>query len=120
MITKEQVMPLLREACPSYTEKWKNHRASCSDEYLLYVDLGRFACYLVGLYESAQLDEFPSVFEILERLHLEGDAYVREAATIGILEGIQNIAENFGINPQEFARYLKPESAKWWRQLHDF
>jgi hypothetical protein len=31
---------------------------------------------------------FPAVFEIIERMHLKGDHYVKEAATIGMLEGI--------------------------------
>ncbi len=120
MITKEQVMPLLLDACPSFTEKWREHRAFYEDEDLLYVDLGEFAHHLVTLHKADLTDEFPAVFEIIERLHLEGDPYVKEAATIGLLEGIQNVAGNSGVNPEEFSRYLKPESAKWWRQLNDF
>ncbi|MFN2455590.1 MAG: hypothetical protein ABR577_15375 [Pyrinomonadaceae bacterium] len=120
MITKEQVMPLFLEACPSFTEKWKEHRAFYEGEDLLYVDLGEFAHHLVELHKENRTDEFPAVFEVIERLHLEGDAYVKEAATIGMLEGIQNVAGNSGVNPEEFYRYLKPESAIWWRQLNDF
>ena len=120
MITKEQVMPLFLEACPSFIEKWKEHRAFYEGEDLLYVDLGEFARHLVELYKLNRTDEFPAVFEVIERLHLEGDAYVKEAATIGMLEGIQNVAGNSGVDPEEFSRYLKPESAKWWRQLNDF
>ncbi len=120
MITKEQVMPLLLEACPSFTEKWREHRAFYEDEDLLHVDLGEFAHHLVELHKSNRTGECPAVFEVIERLHLEGDAYVKEAATIGMLEGIQNVAGNFGVNPEAFSGYLKPESAKWWRQLNDF
>ena len=53
-------------------------------------------------------------------MHLDGDQYVKEAATIGMLEGIQNVALNSGVEPESFVAYLKPESAKWWRQLNDF
>ncbi len=120
MITKEQVMPLLLEACPSFTEKWEEHRAFYDDEDLLYVDLGEFAHHLVELHKTNQTREFPAVFEVIERLHLEGDDFVKEAATIGMLEGIQNVAGNSGLNPEEFSQYLKAESAKWWRQLNDF
>jgi hypothetical protein len=120
MITKEQVMLLLLEACPSFTEKWEEHRAFYDDEDLLYVDLGEFAHHLVELHKTNQTSEFPAVFDVIERLHLEGDAYVKEAATIGMLEGIQNVAGNTGANPEVFVQYLKPESAKWWRQLNDF
>ena len=87
---------------------------------MLYVDLGEFAHHLVELHKANQTNEFPAIFEVIERLHLEGDAYVKEAATIGMLEGIQNVAGNSDVNPEEFSQYLKPKSAKWWRSLNDF
>ncbi len=50
------------------------------------------------------------------------DDYVREAATIGLLEGIQNIASHTEneVDAKDFLQYLKPETAKWWHQLNDF
>ncbi|MDX2216726.1 MAG: hypothetical protein SFY66_25905 [Oculatellaceae cyanobacterium bins.114] len=120
MITKEQVMPLFLEACPSFTGRLKEHRAFYKDEDLLYVELGGFAHHLVELHKAKQTDEFLAVFDVVERLHIEGDTYVREAATIGLLKGIQNVGRNSGVNSEDFTRYLKPESAKWWRQLDAF
>ena len=119
MITKEQVMPLLLNSCPSFSEKWREHRAFY-DEELLYADLGEFASHLVELQMTHRIEEFPAVFQVVERLHLEDDHYVKEAATIGLLEGIQNVAGNTGVEPEEFLQYLQPESVKWWRQLNDF
>lgn len=113
-------MPLLLESCASFSEKWEEHRALYNDEDLLYVDLGEFARHLVELQRAQQIEEFPAVFNVIERLHLEGDRYVKEAATIGALEGIQNVAGNTGVDPEEFLQYLHPESSKWWRQLNDF
>jgi hypothetical protein len=120
MITKEQVMPLLLNACPSFSKRWEEHRAFYEEEELLYVDLGEFAHHLVELQQTSRTQEFPAVFEIIERMHLEGDHYVKEAATIGMLEGIQNVAGNSRVEPEEFLQYLKPESVRWWRQLNDF
>ena len=57
---------------------------------------------------------------VIEELHLDGDAYVREATTIGLLEGIQNVWSNANVDPELFAPYLLPESARWWRSLNDF
>ena len=113
-------MPLLLEACPSFTEKWREHRAYWGEEQLLYLDLSEFARHLVELQRSNQTNEFLVVFNVVERLHLEGDDFVKEAATIGLLEGIQNIAGNNGVNPEVFVPYLKSNSVKWWRQLNDF
>jgi hypothetical protein len=60
------------------------------------------------------------IFGIIEKLYVEGDEYVKEAATIGLLEGIQNITGNRRLDPEVFVQYLKPESAKWWKKLNDF
>jgi hypothetical protein len=113
-------MPLLLTACPSFSERWEEHRAFYEDEQLLYIDLGEFAHHLVELQKANRIQEFGGVFDVIERMHLEGDEYVKEAATIGMLESIQNVAGNSGSDPEEFAKYLKAESAKRWRQLNRF
>jgi hypothetical protein len=120
MITKEQVMPLLLNACPSFSARWEEHRAFYEDEQLLYIDLGEFAHHLIELQKTNRIEEFEAVFDVIERMHLEGDDYVNEAATIGMLESIQNVAGNSGIDPEQFAKYLKAESARRWRQLNNF
>lgn len=119
---KEQVMPLLLEACPSFSKRWEEHLAfyENEDEKLLYIDLGEFAHHLVELQKAQRVAEFPAVFQAIEKLHLDGDHYVKEAATIGMLEGIQNVAANNGVGPEAFVPFLGPESTKWWRQLNDF
>jgi hypothetical protein len=120
MITKEKVMPLLLNACPSFTEKWQKHLAYWENANSLYHDLAEFNGHLFELFINNLIGEFSAVFEVVEKLHLEGDDYVKEAATIGLLEGIQNLAGNSGVNSEEFRQYLKPETAKWWQQLNDF
>jgi hypothetical protein len=112
-ISKDQVMPLLMEACPSY-------RLPSEDRELLYVMLGDFAHHLLQLHRQHRTEAFPAVAEAIERLHVEGDHDVREAATIGLLEGIQNVWSNKGTDPELFVKHLLPESAKWWQSLNDF
>lgn len=113
-------MSLLLESCPSFSDRWQEHLTIYTNEELLYVDLGEFAHHLVELLSIHRVEEFPAVFDVIERLHLEGDPYEKEAATIGALEGIQNVAGNTGVDPDEFVQYLRPVSEKWWRQLNDF
>jgi hypothetical protein len=67
-----------------------------------------------------ETEEFPAVFQVVETWHILGDSYVQEAATIGLLEGIQNIAGNEGMDPEAFAPWLLPESQKWWGKLNRF
>jgi len=101
------------EACPSF-------RPPAEDQDLLYVVLGDFARHLLQLQKQSRTEEFPKVARTIERLHVEGDHYVREAATIGLLEGIQNVWGNEGTDPELFVRYLLPVSARWWQSLNDF
>jgi hypothetical protein len=121
VIEKAQVMPLLLEACPSFRRRWDSYVGDDAyEEGLLYVDLGIFADHLVDLLRRDQTSEFRAVFDMVERLHVEGDPYVKEAATIGLLEGLQNVAGHAGLDPQEFVPWLEPEAARWWAELNDF
>jgi hypothetical protein len=112
---------MLLSACPSFQRAWDEYANDPAyDEELLYIHLAEFANHLVSLLKSQDVSEFEAVFAVTEALHVEGDAYVREAATIGLLEGIQNIAENRDLDPELFVPYLKPESARWWKKLNAF
>lgn len=122
MIERAEVMMLLLEASPSFAARWTAYLESSysrGDEPLLYVDLGEFARHVIRSYEQGQTDELRRIFDAVERLHVEGDAYVREAATIGLLEGLQNNASH-RIDPEVFSPFLGPESLKWWNELNAF
>lgn len=121
VITEHEVMQLLLEACPSFHEPWQTYRASPSYAAgQLYVDLGAFARHLVALKQSDTVEEFPAVFSVVERLNLDGDRHVTDAVTMGLLEGIQNVASHTSLPPESFVRYLHPESAKSWTALNSF
>ena len=91
MITRNEIVSGILDACPSFSPV---HAALCADgeAELTYIVLGRFADHLVELHQAGSEAEFSDVAELIERIHAEGDDYVREAATIGLLEGIQNQA----------------------------
>jgi hypothetical protein len=117
------MIPLLIEACPSFKVEWDKHCEECeehSEKILYYVVLGDFAHHLLELFQKQQVETFPAVARVIEQLHVEGDSYVREAATIGLLEGIQNGWGNNNVNPELFFPYLLPVSAKWWQSLNSF
>ena len=93
VIGESEVMPLLRAACPSFEERWRAHVSSnIYEEGLLYLDLAELARHLVELMQADTTTELPAVFEVIERLHLDGTDAVKEAATIGLLEDLQNLA----------------------------
>jgi hypothetical protein len=116
MIHRDRVIPLILEACPSFRETWDES----DDKDLLYVVMGDLARHLLRMYRDKRTESFPAVCEVVERLHLEGDSYVRELATIGLLEGIQNVWANNDAEAEDFGRLLLPESRRWWKELIDF
>jgi hypothetical protein len=118
-IEQHQVMPLLLNACPSFRDTWEAS-VKRSDSAQLYISLGEFARHLRELYILDTIDEFPAVATVIENLHVNGSPYVKEAASVGLLENIQNSWRNSHIDPEIFAKYLHPESAKWWHSLNNF
>jgi hypothetical protein len=121
MILREQVIDLLLEACPSYRARWEAYRAApVFDAELLYVNLGDFADHVVDLLERGERAELSAVIEALERLHVDGDDDVKEAATIGLLEGIQNVAGHRGVPTKRLEEGLGVETRRWWYSLDAF
>jgi hypothetical protein len=123
-IKKQEVMNLLLTACPSYHQKWDEHKSfygyDKGEEQLVYLDVGDFVHHLVELYKNHELDEFTAVFDVIEKLLLKGDHDVKELAIIGALEALQNVSGNNAIDPSVFLQYLLSESLKWWSKLNDY
>ena len=120
-------MPLLLHACPSFSEMWQEAEAENADDgvaggRLFYLDAGAFIRHLVALRLSGNTAEFPAVFEVLERLLLEGDGYVQNLAVIGYVEGFQMMTVTAsGLSPEDdFRPWLGPEAEKWWERVNRF
>jgi len=113
MITKEQIQHTLIEAFPSFAP-----RVNESD--LPYVVLGDFARFLLKRYQDNDEPVLREAARIIELLHTSGDKYVKEAATTGLLEGIQNTWPSEGVDPEPFRNLLGPVSQQWWDSLNRF
>jgi hypothetical protein len=92
MITRDKLVKVLTEAFPHFTP-------NCDDADLPYVVLGDFARFLLGLQASADEDQLRRAAELIETLYIQGDPYVKQATTIGLLEAIQNIWGHSGADP---------------------
>jgi hypothetical protein len=118
-IQKHEVMELLLNTCPSYNSRWENYIKDAGydegEEQLLYIDLADFSNHLIELLMENKIGEFPHIFDVVELLHTNGDEYVKEAVTVGLLEDIylDEISEGF-------LPFLRPESFRWWNKLKDF
>lgn len=117
------MLPLLVEAspqfegiCDAFFNEWKEE----GDAPPYYVALGEFARFIVDKLERGDTSNFPSLFQVIERLLLNGDSYVREATTVGLLENIQNILGNKNREPQAMVAFLLPETLLWWNRVNEF
>lgn len=119
MIEQYQIVPMLLEVCPSFKATWEEH-VEDNGKDLIYPALGDFGKHLLDLYNAGETSCFPDVAQVIERLHIEGTPFTKEAATIGILEGIQNIWGNNDADPEIFRAYLGKESSWYWQSLNDF
>ncbi len=119
MIDKQQAMQLIVEACPSFEPLWVQHLEEHGDD-LMYIAAGDFARHLLTLFLDGRHDRFPGLGRAIELLHRDGSTWVREFATIGILESIQNVWSNSGTDPSSFVPYLGQESRRWWNGLNGF
>lgn len=123
MIKKVEMMTPLLEACPSFRPKWREFLDEWEDQgedLPLYLALADLARHVIALHESGDEAALRKTFSVVERWHLEGDSYVREAAAIGFLEDLQNENLHTTTTPKDFERLLGPESMRWWRKVYDF
>ena len=126
LIVASEVMPLLLEACPSFAPQWVNEvlEENLDDANdggrLFYVDAGAFIHHLVSLKVDGRDAEFPAVFDVFERLVVEGDSYVQNLGQIGYLEGLQMMTVTAaGLSPErDFRPYLRPASERIWGALN--
>jgi hypothetical protein len=122
--------PML-EVCPSFEPKYREFLSEWEGEgqlpeYLVLFDLAR---HLIAMLERGETQAFDAIFDVVERWHIEGDAYVREAASVGLLEDLQNeglYMDGGGrlfrgaFRPSDFEKWLRPESRRWWFKIKGF
>ena len=118
MITKSEVMLLLREACPGFQATWQAHLDWWKgEEPGAYNDTAEFARYLVESFESGQTSEFPKAFATIERILNEGDPESRDLAAIGVIESLQTIGSNHTCGETVFIQWLGPTSSRAWAKI---
>lgn len=123
MIIKENMMAPMLVACPSFAPLWREFCEDWADEETdppYYVALGALARHLVDRIQADEKDRFDAIFAVVEDWHVKGDDDVKEAATVGFLESLQNIADNTGVDPRLYVPWLGPETQKWWDKLGRF
>lgn len=90
------------------------------DEGLPYCVAGSFALYLLDAYKSNKVNTLVLAGEFIEKLYSYKDEQIDNLATVGYLEGIQNVWGNNLVDPEILFNYLGDISKKWWVELIKF
>jgi hypothetical protein len=111
VIVAADVMDLMLESCPSFAATWDpaGNWDDAEGKRLLYIEAGDYCRHVHELLAAGRTEELPAAFALVETLHVEGDSWVRDLATIGFLESLW---------PDErFIAWLGPVSRRWWDRL---
>src|SRR4051812_36969335 len=122
LITRENMFEPLLRADQSFAPRWSAFVEEWQDERELpqYLALASLARHLIGQLKAGHTETFPAVFHVVEQWHVQGDAYVREAASLGLLEDLQNTGLHEGTEPADFEPWLRPVSKHWWDKVDRF
>lgn len=119
MITGATMFEPLLAADPSFQSNWTEFLAEWGDERdpPIYLALSSLAEHLLRRLKVNDTEGFDRIFAVVELWHTEGDAYVREAASIGLLESLQNLSGGSDRRPTTVEPWLGTESKRWWDKL---
>ena len=122
VITSADMMEPLLEACPAFRPTWVAFLEEwrSEPELPLYLAIADLARHLISALAVGDAETLTRVFAVVERWHVEGDQYVREVATVGLLEDLQNEGLHASTKPAELERFLLPVSLEFWRKVERF
>ena len=99
-----EVSPSLEPMWQAFVAEWKDDPEGLP-HYLVLSDLAR---HIADLLEQGADGELRRIFQVVEAWHVQGDAYVKEAATVGLLEDLQNTNVVGDRTPDKCLAYLGP------------
>jgi len=122
MIDRAEMMAAIIAACPDFAATYDAFVSEWEEEpeTPYYLALADFSRHVISLLEIRDQQQLQAAFETIERLHTDGEKYVREAATTGILESLQNTNLHSNTKPDQFLDFLRPVSLQYWRKVEDF
>jgi hypothetical protein len=123
MITRDQMIQQVLDVCPSFNKTWNEFLSEWegkSGELPIFLALAELARHLIHLLESNDTETLKKVFNVVEQWNLNGDDYVQNAATVGLLEDLQNTNLHEKTTPEQFKQFLGIDSKMWWRKVERF
>jgi hypothetical protein len=120
MTCKEDMIPLLLDACPGFRPRWEEHLASWNGEAAgVYNDIGEFVAYIIEAFKDGQIECVRAAFDTLEQFLMGGDSEAKERAVIGFIEDLQNASSWESFGAEAFGPFLKPHSLRAWKEVEE-
>jgi hypothetical protein len=106
------VRPLLLDALPTFQPELDVLLAEwpASDPPGVCLELAEFGLYLATLFQRANIDDLTAGLRVVERMLIEGDAKVRDAASTCALEAFESHAVARGLDLKQVRDVLPPAS----------
>jgi len=128
-IVRDGMMDPMLVACPSFVPQWDAFLTEWVGNPVLldggdgslpiYLALSDLANHLIAKLERGATEDFPSVFRVVERWIGEGDAYVSEAAVLGLVEDLSG-PRYTSASPEDMKAWLGPQARQGWDEVVDF
>jgi len=120
MITESNLIKYILKESDDFAQYLKSSDVNVKQEDN-YTTLAELARYILKSFKEKETDKLRESFRVIDDIFNEGDAYVKEAITIGLLETLQNnISWEKNIKQEEFSPYLPKTLKEKWDQIIDF
>ena len=91
------------------------------EEYAgIYTVFSSLARYVEKLLENNKKEEIQNIFNLVEKWHINGDAYIKEAVTIEFVEGIVSLNPEHHMKNEPFLPFMGNETKYWAIQVKEF
>ncbi|UYV14977.1 hypothetical protein [Porphyrobacter sp. ULC335] len=127
MITRDDIMGLVRaldprfeEVAKVFLEQWAEDPTAEIDGLPHYLYFAEIADIIGSDFAAGVEFKHRSTFQLIDRLIVEGEHYVSEAAVVGLLEDIQNALKRRRIPLHRAHALLPSESRYQWDDLVRF
>ena len=119
-VSSAEWMELILKALPAFKPALNAYRASWGDDLRgLCNELSALTDFVLDRVEADAMEDFPSLFDTVEMLMVDGDSDVKDAVATCFLENLLNVTPRC-IPPERFVPLLGPESRAFCRAWDEF
>jgi hypothetical protein len=133
-----EVVGLFMAACPDLVDPWLEQciegdldpsdgrelnrqlrpRLDAQPQLNHYLAFNVLVPYVLSRYAADELGCLPMIFNLIERVIVEGDAIASEWAVISFIEDLQGVVLRRRLDDATFFPWMGPQSRQAWRHLH--